>query len=167
MCDEKKRMVIKQGSGIATIPVSADHRNGDWISTDIYQGEMYLDTDTGLFYTRNGSLIVSNGTTTSKIYKAIVNQTSTSAPTVTLLIQNTIGTLSWGRDSVGIYRFTSESALFTTDKTFFYQPSPKDVNIEIVVTQISENEMRIKTYSSGTLTDGLLTKANIHIEVYV
>jgi hypothetical protein len=38
-------MVTKQGSGVATIPPSADHRNGDWISTDIYQGEMYLDTD--------------------------------------------------------------------------------------------------------------------------
>ena len=167
MCDEKKRMIIKQGSGVPTIPTSADHRNGDWISTDIYQGELYLDTDTGLFYTRNGSSIVSNGVSTSKMYKAIIDQVSTSAPTTTLLIQNTIGILSWSRVSTGYFSLQSESPLFTTDKTFFYQPSPKDVGVELVIRQISEYEIRVYTYNGGTLTDGLLTKANIHIEVYI
>ena len=40
MCqDLNARIVIKQGSGVPTIPVSADHRNGDWLTTDIYEGE--------------------------------------------------------------------------------------------------------------------------------
>ena len=86
MCDEKKRMVIKQGSGIATVPVSADHRNGDWISTDIYQGEMYLDTDTGVLYTRNNTSITMNGSSPCKMYKAIVNQTSTTDPVENYLL---------------------------------------------------------------------------------
>ena len=101
MCDEKKRMVIKQGSGIATVPVSADHRNGDWISTDIYQGEMYLDTDTGVLYTRNNTSITMNGSSPCKMYKAIVNQTSTTDPVENYLIVNTIGTLTWTRVSTG------------------------------------------------------------------
>jgi hypothetical protein len=165
MCDKSVRMIIKQGSGVPTIPTSADHRNGDWIATDIYQGEMYLDTDTGLFYTRNGSGIVSNGTTTSKIYKAIINQTSTNDPVETYLIQNSIGTLTWSRVSTGYYKVAS-TGLFTVDQTFFYQPSPKDSNIEIVIRQQNDSEIRIYTYTGGVLTDGLLTKANIHIEVY-
>jgi hypothetical protein len=165
MCDKSVRMIIKQGSGVPTIPTSADHRNGDWIATDIYQGEMYLDTDTGLFYTRNGSGIVSNGTTTSKIYKAIINQTSTNDPVETYLIQNSIGTLTWSRVSTGYYKVASVG-LFTVDQTFFYQPSPKDSGIEIVIRQQNDSEIRIYTYTGGVLTDGLLTKANIQIEVY-
>lgn len=53
MCDDEfRRIQNKQGSGIPTIPVSADHRNGDWLVTDIYIGELYMDTDTGRMYTR-------------------------------------------------------------------------------------------------------------------
>lgn len=165
MCDEKKRMVIKQGSGIATIPVSADHRNGDWISTDIYQGEIYLDTDTGVLYTRNNTSITMNGSSPCKMYKAIVNQTSTTDPVENYLIVNTIGTLTWTRVSTGYYKVTS-SALFTGDQTFFYQPSPKNTGVEIIIKQQSSAEIRIYTYTGGVLTDGLLTSANIHIEVY-
>lgn len=58
MCqDQSARMIIKRGSGVPTIPVSADHRNGDWIATDIYEGEFYQDTDDGIVYTRNGASI--------------------------------------------------------------------------------------------------------------
>jgi hypothetical protein len=60
-CDKNARMIIKQGSGVPTIPLSADHRDGTWIMTDIYEGEQYLDTDTGLVYTRNGSSIIVSG----------------------------------------------------------------------------------------------------------
>jgi hypothetical protein len=57
-CDKTARIIIKLGQGLPTIPVSTDHRNGDWIATDIYEGEQYMDTNTGLVYTRNGSTIV-------------------------------------------------------------------------------------------------------------
>lgn len=62
MCQDKfERRQIKMGSGVPTIPVSTDHRNGDWIATDIYDGELYMDTDTGLTYTRNGASIIPAG----------------------------------------------------------------------------------------------------------
>lgn len=77
MCGDKSaRMIIKTGSGVPTIPVSADHRNGDWIATDIYEGESYMDTDTGIVYTRNGSSIESvggGGGATNVLATAIVN----------------------------------------------------------------------------------------------
>lgn len=60
-CDKYARMIIKQGSGVPTIPASSDHRNGDWIATDIYDGELYLDIATGIIYTSNGGVIQKAG----------------------------------------------------------------------------------------------------------
>lgn len=58
MSDETRRIIIKKGQGSPTIPTSNDHRDGSWLSTDIYEGELYLDTVTGLNYTRYDSTIV-------------------------------------------------------------------------------------------------------------
>jgi len=58
MCqDTYARMIIKMGSGVPTIPASTDHRNGDWIATDIYEGELYMDTTSGIIYTSLGGVI--------------------------------------------------------------------------------------------------------------
>jgi hypothetical protein len=54
---EYSRIITKKGTGIATIPPSADHSNGDWISTDIYEGELYLDEATGKLYTNLAGVI--------------------------------------------------------------------------------------------------------------
>lgn len=51
------RILTKASSGIATIPPSADHSNGDWISTDIYEHELYIDDATGKLYTNIGGVI--------------------------------------------------------------------------------------------------------------
>lgn len=63
MCDDEfKRIIIKRGTGEPTIPVSADHRNNDWLVTDLYEGEFYEDTVTGILYYRSsdGIYVVSN-----------------------------------------------------------------------------------------------------------
>ena len=77
MCkDENVRIVIKQSAGVPTIPVSADHRNGDWITTDIYEGEQYQDTDTGIVYTRSSTGIEAvggGGGATNVLATTIVN----------------------------------------------------------------------------------------------
>jgi hypothetical protein len=92
MCEDiNARLIIKQGSGVPTIPASTDHRNGDWLVTDIYDGEFYLDTDTGLTYTRNGSVIqMSDGRKSQQIWKALITQTGTNAPVLTV-IENSLG----------------------------------------------------------------------------
>jgi len=105
MCQDKfERRQIKMGSGVPTIPVSTDHRNGDWIATDIYDGELYMDTDTGLTYTRNGSVIqMSDGRKAQKTWKALITQTGTSAPVLTV-VENSLGvTITPAYVSAGIY----------------------------------------------------------------
>lgn len=63
MCAENEyaRLVTKMASGVPTIPVSASHNNGDWLETDIYEGELYIDSDTGKLYTRTASGIIDTG----------------------------------------------------------------------------------------------------------
>ena len=39
MSDETRRIIIKKGAGVPTIPTSVDHRDGSWLATDIYEGE--------------------------------------------------------------------------------------------------------------------------------
>ena len=58
MANETRRIIIKKGTGAPTIPSSSDHTDGTWLSTDIYEGELYLDTTSGLNYTRYDSTIV-------------------------------------------------------------------------------------------------------------
>ena len=58
MANETRRIIIKKGTGSPTIPSSSDHTDGTWVASDIYEGELYLDTVTGLNYTRYDSTIV-------------------------------------------------------------------------------------------------------------
>ncbi len=55
---EYKRLVQKSGNGKATIPPSPSHDTGDWIATDIYEQELYVDETTKKLYTRVGSTII-------------------------------------------------------------------------------------------------------------
>jgi hypothetical protein len=58
MANETRRIIIKKGAGTPTIPSSSDHTDGTWLASDIYEGELYLDTVNGLNYTRYDSTIV-------------------------------------------------------------------------------------------------------------
>lgn len=55
MINETRRILIKKGVGIATVPSSSDHSDGTWLSTDIYIGEFYMNTTNGKIYTRTAS----------------------------------------------------------------------------------------------------------------
>ena len=58
MANETRRIIIKKGIGTPTVPSSSDHTDGTWVATDIYEGELYLNTTNGLNYTRYDSTIV-------------------------------------------------------------------------------------------------------------
>lgn len=58
-CQDKfARLINKAGNGEPTIPASADHQNGDWLETDVYEGEFYEDLDTGIVYYRSSDGII-------------------------------------------------------------------------------------------------------------
>ena len=55
MANETRRIIIKKGTSIATIPASSDHTDGTWLATDLYVGEFYMNTTNGKIYTRTTS----------------------------------------------------------------------------------------------------------------
>ena len=59
--EEFKRMILKvsdvQGA-VATIPSTSDHTDGSWLVTDIYVGELFLNTTDNILQTRTDSGIV-------------------------------------------------------------------------------------------------------------
>jgi hypothetical protein len=52
MANETRRIIIKKGTSIATIPASSNHTDGTWLTTDLYIGEFYMNTTNGKIYTR-------------------------------------------------------------------------------------------------------------------
>lgn len=100
------------------------------------------------------------------IYKAIITQSSTSAPVVNnILGENTIGDIVWTRTSIGLYVGTLVGA-FANQKTFFSISPLAGVSYETF--QVNDDTVTIKTIDLSTLTfmDGGLNKTSLLIEVY-
>jgi hypothetical protein len=165
-CDRYARMIIKTGSGIPTIPPSADHRNGDWIDTDIYEGEQYQDTDTGLVYTRNGSTIVNVGASAEfKVYRANLTQTSTSAPTVDIFENTLGGTVTTSYFGLASYNLTLTGAFIANKTTIIINSGVKLGWIKAF--RVSNDSIRIETYDNAFVaSDAILDKTYIEIRIY-
>lgn len=59
--EEFKRMILKVSNvanEVATIPSTSDHTDGSWLTTDIYEGELFLNVVDDLLQTRTESGIV-------------------------------------------------------------------------------------------------------------
>ena len=162
MCqDLNARLIIKQGSGVPTIPASTDHRNGDWIATDIYEGELYLDNDTGLTYTSNGgAIIASSGLPPSKVWKAVIAQAGLIAPIITV-VENTLGvTVVPTYSTVGGYGLPGFAGLLVGNISIAmdFQLSYLEHSRCLVATPSS---LVLSTYSSGVLADDVLITNSI------
>lgn len=166
-CDKFSRMIIKQAEGKATIPVSSDHRNGDWIATDVYPGEWYLDTLSGQTYIRNDRDILSIGDPTSLQQKLLMTQTGTGAPSVVLLANtfNGAGTIVWTRLSTGVYEGTL-SGVFQANKTLLICESGAVLNETIRIHRKTTSKIEVKTYDGTAPKDGILNETTIIIEIY-
>jgi len=162
--DSKQRILIKRGAGIATVPASADHRNGDWISTDIYEGELYLNETDGLMYSRNSvGICTLDGLPPIKHYRALISQSGVADPTV-IEFDNTIGAIVWTRISTGKYMGTLASA-FTVNKVECLCGTPNVNDREFLFYRKSVSVVELYTYEANVLTDVLLTNLTIDIVV--
>ena len=109
---------------------------------------------------------VEYGKPTTKIYRAIVSQSGTAAPTATVLENTLGGTVVWSRASAGIYRAILNGA-FLEAKTFLPQHvvSP---GAGIQVSRSSDDEIDVASYSDAgtTLADDRLLSQPIEFIVY-
>ena len=103
-------------------------------------------------------------------YKTImfnISQTGTSAPTVNYSYTDEVTqTFTWSRLSVGNYRLTSSSALFTSNKTFCQitlGDNILDLSAGVIVT--STTQLDITNCTASTVVDGLLTNTILEIKI--
>lgn len=169
MCDDlNARMINKRGAGVPTIPVSSDHRNGDWIATDIYEGEQYQDTNTGLVYTRNGNdITTSSGKTPVLIWKALIIQSTTNPPVLTELINNIGVTAVSNYGVVGSYTITGFAGLITGNYEIVANFN-QTVGNEKYVTAATSSVIGINTYAAGVAADDCIEAgSSISVLLYV
>lgn len=103
------------------------------------------------------------GTSTYKVYTALLTQIGTNNPVATVL-ENTVGSIIWTRDSTGTYVGTLTGA-FTTDKTFLLTSQTQG---KIVIGRPNVNTLVLYSYNSGgSLSDGALGEfTSLEVRVY-
>lgn len=117
-------------------------------------------------------LLSSNGSSSSKIYKATLTQTGTNAPVATVL-ENTLGvTITWTRDGAGSYIGTASAPIFTSAENTLFT-SGQNYNLagaEITYIYYGSNtEVYIETIDDGATggnVDNSLIQTAIIIEVF-
>ena len=130
------------------------------------------DTDLMVISDYNGATYDTKKVTGAQIkpFKTImfnISQTGTSAPTVNYSYETEVTqTFTWSRLSVGNYRLTSSSALFTSNKTFCQITLGNnilDLSAGVIVT--STTQLDITNCTASSVVDGLLTNTILEIKI--
>lgn len=124
---------------------------------------------TNLGFDSNGN-VVSGVTQAYKVYTALLSQTGTDAPVVTVL-ENTIGNIVWTRNNVGQYDGTLIGTFISGKTALFIQKnvsltktllSPSD--LWVLYTDV--NTISIYTSDGSQLIDDVLNNTSLEIRVY-
>lgn len=103
-----------------------------------------------------------------KIYRALITQSSTNAPTVVVLENTFHDNIVWTRNDVGNY-YGTLPGVFIANKTFSNCMNSNSGNYgDIVGGRLSDNVFELWTASAALASDvdGLLTNASLEIIVY-
>lgn len=99
------------------------------------------------------------------VYVALLTQTSSSAPTAIILLNN-IGTINWTRLAPGQYQYNIPSIADDPITTTLAWIEPNNTTAIIQITSNLGNQGNIQTVVSGSDTDGILDQTQVKIEVY-
>jgi len=136
------------------------------------KGAQIEDSDLLLISDYNGATYDSKYVTGANVrpFKTVIfniSQAGTNAPTVNYsYVGEVTQTFTFSYLSVGNYRLTSSSALFTSNKTFCQitlGSNILDLQAGVVVT--STTQLDITNCTASSTLDGLLTSANLQITI--
>jgi hypothetical protein len=117
---------------------------------------IYRNTLTGKVRASDGSTWSDVGGTTTKVYRAILNQSGTSVPVATILENSLGGVPTFTRSGSGVYRMTLTNA-FTANKTFITPNSfTADTGDVISIVQLSVSVIQIGSGADDTLNNLML-----------
>ncbi len=144
---------------------------------DVPKGTLVIDNVNGALYQKTGVLGVNAASykqligspVGTKIYRALLTQTTTNAPVATVLENTLGGTVVWTRSTNGIYVATLAAA-FTTGKTLVNLTLGAQALDAGAASAYSDNAdtVTLLTYIVETSApgDSLITKASLEIIVY-
>lgn len=137
---------------IGTTPT--DYSNGSTLSSYESQKVTYPELQAGLGLG-------------SKVYKALLTQTGTSAPVATVLVNTLSGTPVWSYSSTGRYVLTLVGE-FVQLKTHLNILASNDIvgGCKYSISRANDDELNIESGELGVLIDGILNYTSITIEVY-
>jgi len=176
---------------MATVPIVTEVTKAQLdtlvAANGLNEGLQYKVTDKEWLLTATGSNTYTFIGRPYKVWKGYLTQNSTSNPVV-VVIDNTLGdVLTWIREEVGIYTVTSP--LFLLGKTLVnginpftdglaltgpnlnisqilaISAGPLNIKIDVAGNLSSTNKVGIKTTSSGTNTDGIISSYGVYIEI--
>lgn len=150
---------------MATVPAGTKFLGVDPSFTDLTEKKgTKVDRKTEYFSLEDLQDSISSGGD-YKVYRAILNQTGTSAPVATVL-ENTIGSIVWTRSSQGTYLATLNGA-FLANKTYYPTFGMSDSFNRVYINRISDNAIRVRAISED-LTANLDNELfNFPIEIIV
>jgi len=113
-------------------------------------------------------LVKGDGTLTVgyKVYKALLTQTGTGAPTATVLDNTLGGTVTFTYNATGYYGI-SRTGAFTAGKVIVFINGNLATTATFGWSRVDANTLEISSFdNSGSAANGLFTNASISIEVY-
>lgn len=184
MCERDKvvrrTMKVSTVAGvIPTVPETDNHRDGSWIETDIYKGELFFNQADGIMYTRgdSGIIVLTNGAIpgagVTLRYKAKLTQTGTDVPDVVYQAEDEIGgTFTYERSAPGEY-FINNPGKFPISRTCVYFGNEINgavtnfANISFISeAHVDDSNIYFNTFGDGgTAIDEVLLSTTIIIEV--
>jgi hypothetical protein len=101
-----------------------------------------------------------------KLIKALVSQTNTSAPVLTILKNNTLSTFTTAISSTGTYTITSNTPVFTPGKTGVILGLGASKSFSTTVVDSTTQITITTTNSSNALANSLLSANLLTIEIF-
>lgn len=136
------------------------------------KGAQIEDSDLLLISDYNGATYDSKSVTGANVrpFKTVIfniSQVGTNAPTVNFsYVGEVTQTFTFSYLSVGNYRLTSSSALFTSNKTFCQITLGSNIlDLQAGVVVASTTQLDITNCTASSTLDGLLTSANLQITI--
>lgn len=149
---EYARMVMKSAPGLPTIPPSSAHDNGDWDQNDIYEFELYIDSNTGLWYTRVGATIIPLPGSASVIHDATLTGNGTVLNPLSVIFGK-----GWAFYSDNVTSATTSNALPLTAVASSFTYIAFDAGDRVILCQYywnqssTANDARFALYVDGVL----------------
>ena len=100
-------------------------------------------------------------------YVALLTQSGTAAPSVTVLKNTLGGTVVWTRNAAGVY-YGTLTGVFTQDKTAasISYSGAAGANVSLGIGWATVDYVAIGTGVAGVLTDGQLNRSRVSIHVF-